>query len=89
MGERLFRHFKTGKVYKYLGRPVHTETSEQLVLYSEAGLEAARMFVRPKDMFFGNVTVDGVEQKRFTEMNDAEKQTYYSEKYAKESSVHE
>lgn len=43
----------------------HTETGEKLVIYQNDNEET---FARPYDMFFGEVEVDGVKIKRFTEI---------------------
>ncbi len=66
---KLFKHYKN-KPYKYLGVVKHSETLEELVLYqcrydNPNGL----IWVRPKDMFFENVTVGGLTQSRFEKKN--------------------
>ncbi|MCY9161100.1 DUF1653 domain-containing protein [Bacillus atrophaeus] len=44
---------------------MHTETEEKLVTYEDMyGI----LWARPKDMFFGNVIIDGKEIKRFTKI---------------------
>jgi hypothetical protein len=65
---RLFKHFKTDTVYVLLGRAVHTETGEQLVLYREFTDLSARIWARPKSMFFENVDHGGANQPRFKEL---------------------
>ena len=57
-----YRHFKGG-FYELLGVARHSETEEELVVYSSASGE---WWVRPKEMFFGSTTVDGQEVQRFT-----------------------
>lgn len=47
-----YRHFR-GKIYEVLGLGIHTETNEELVIYSDGDV----LFARPKEMFFD--TVDG------------------------------
>ena len=63
-----YRHFKGGE-YEVIGVARHTETSEELVvyrpLYTDDGLWA-----RPKEMFFGSVTIDGIEKPRFEYLGD-------------------
>ena len=59
----LYRHYK-GNEYEVLGIGLHTETEEKLVVYK--GLyEPYQIWVRPYDMFFETVVVDGVEVNRF------------------------
>ncbi|HEU4808710.1 MAG TPA: DUF1653 domain-containing protein [Homoserinimonas sp.] len=59
-----YRHFKGG-VYEVLGVARHSETEEELVVYSSASGE---WWVRPKEMFFGSTMVDGQEVRRFTKI---------------------
>jgi len=67
---QLFKHYK-GNMYQFLYMAMHSETREELVvymaLYGEHGV-----WVRPKDMFFGTVVVDGVEVRRFAPVGDGE-----------------
>lgn len=64
-GTRFFRHYKN-KPYKYLGTARHSETLEELVLYESLYENAlGRIWVRPKEMFFENVEVEGVIKPRF------------------------
>ncbi|WP_326969127.1 DUF1653 domain-containing protein [Bacillus atrophaeus] len=59
-----FKHYKGG-LYKVIGEVIHTETEEKLVTYEDMyGI----LWARPKDMFFGNVIIDGKEIKRFTKI---------------------
>ena len=59
----MYRHYK-GNEYEVLGIGLHTETEEKLVVYK--GLyEPYQIWVRPYDMFFETVVVDGVEVNRF------------------------
>lgn len=49
-----------------LGRARHSETEEDLVAYVPLGVQdGARITVRPYNMFFEVVEVDGSEQPRF------------------------
>ena len=63
---RLFRHYKGG-LYEYICEARHSETEEEMVvyrpLYNDSGV-----WVRPKKMFFENVTVDGASVPRFAEV---------------------
>jgi len=58
-----YRHYKGGE-YEVVGVARHSETLEPLVvyrpLYNETGL-----WVRPYDMFFGPIELDGRMQPRF------------------------
>jgi hypothetical protein len=58
-----YRHYKGGE-YEVVGVARHSETLEPLVvyrpLYNETGL-----WVRPYDMFFGSIELDGRLQPRF------------------------
>lgn len=64
-GTRFFRHYKN-KPYKYLGTARHSETLEELALYESLYENAlGRIWVRPKEMFFENVEIEGVVKPRF------------------------
>lgn len=58
-----YRHYKGGE-YEVVGVARHSETLEPMVvyrpLYNETGL-----WVRPYEMFFGQIEVDGQLQLRF------------------------
>ncbi len=68
--------FKTGKYKHYKDKPyevlevaIHSETLEKLLvyraLYNSPEFWENKLWVRPYDMFFGNVIVDWVENPRF------------------------
>jgi len=63
-----YEHYK-GKRYEVIGVARHSETLEDVVVYRalydsmEFGNEA--LWVRPKEIFLGNVIVDGKEVPRF------------------------
>lgn len=57
----VYRHYKGG-LYEVLGGARHSETEEELVVYTSASGE---WWVRPKSMFFESVTVDGASVPRF------------------------
>ena len=63
-----YRHYK-GNQYDVLGVALHSETEEQLVvytaLYGERGL-----WVRPLAMFLETVRIDGQDAPRFTAVDD-------------------
>lgn len=58
-----YRHYK-GNLYEVIGEATHSETEESLVvyraLYGEFGV-----WVRPREMFLGDVDVDGGSVRRF------------------------
>jgi hypothetical protein len=59
----IYKHYKNN-LYEVIGTAIHTETREVFVvyraLYGEYGL-----FIRPKAMFFENVTINGQTKPRF------------------------
>ena len=63
-----YRHYK-GKEYDVIGVARHSETLEELVVYralydsEEFGKDA--LWTRPREMFFGRVTVNCEEVSRF------------------------
>lgn len=62
-----YRHYK-GNEYEVIGEGRHTETEERYVVYK--GLyEPYEIWLRPFDMFFDAVVVDGVETPRFTKLS--------------------
>lgn len=61
-----YQHYK-GNTYKLIGIAKHSETLEEMVVYqAEYGDNA--IWVRPKDMFFEKVEVDGKLVDRFKEV---------------------
>lgn len=57
---------KSGLIVLVLGVARHTETEERLVAYVPLGVkEKPRIAVRPYDMFFEEIEVDGKLQPRF------------------------
>ena len=85
-----YQHYKGG-IYTLIDSSVlHTETGEFLVVYQNS---KGATFARPRDMFFGEVEVDGVIVPRFKEIKktareyptikgkDAEKFMNRQEKY--------
>ena len=61
-----YQHYKGG-IYTLLHIATHSETLEKLVVYDNA---EGRVWVRPYDMFFENVEVDGVMVPRFKEIRE-------------------
>ena len=63
-----YKHYK-GKFYEVIGVARHSETLEELVvykaLYDSTEFGNNSLWVRPKEMFFETVIVDGKEIPRF------------------------
>jgi len=62
-----YRHYKgkENEIYKVIGVAKHTETLEELVVY-QALYGEGQIWVRPLEMFCGNVEVDGKKVPRFS-----------------------
>ena len=58
----VYKHYKGTKA-KVLSEAIHSKTGESLVVYIH--LEDGVTWARPKEMFLGNVIVDGKEVERF------------------------
>lgn len=63
-----YRHFK-GNEYIVLGVAKHSETLEEYVVYSSAK-EPELLWIRPKTMFFEEITTETGKVKRFTYIED-------------------
>ncbi len=63
-----YQHYK-GKFYEVIELVRHSETLEELVLYralyESKDFGKNTLWVRPKEMFFENVIIDGIEKPRF------------------------
>jgi len=67
---RYFTHYKN-KPYKFHGVAKHSETLEELVVYECLyDNPTSKLWVRPKEMFFENVVIDGKSIPRFAEVPD-------------------
>jgi hypothetical protein len=67
-----YRHYK-GKFYRVLGMVKHSETLEDLVYYETLYENSlGTLWVRPKDLFLGDVEIDGKKQPRFSLAIDCE-----------------
>jgi hypothetical protein len=66
-----YRHYK-GKNYRVLGKALHSETNEELIVY-QALYGDYGVWVRPTAMFFETVQVNGSAHPRFTK-TDGEQQ---------------
>ena len=64
----LYRHCK-GNEYEVIGEGTHTETEEKLVIYRSVK-DPAVIWVRPYEMFFEMVEVDGLTVPRFTKLQE-------------------
>jgi hypothetical protein len=58
----VYRHYKGGR-YEVVTLAVASETHEPMIVYRS--LDTPQVWVRPSEMFFGVVTVDGQEVRRF------------------------
>lgn len=65
----IYQHYK-GNYYKYLHTAYHTETGERMAVYSRVG-DPSKVWVRPFEMFFEDVEVDGKKIPRFLEVRGA------------------
>ena len=68
--EKFYCHFK-GNVYRLVGIAKDSETLEEMVVY-QAMYGEGQMWVRPKEMFFGEVERDDKRIPRFRELSDEE-----------------
>lgn len=59
----IYEHYKKLR-YEVLGVALHSETTEEMVIYKQLYGEKLT-WVRPFDMFFEEVMIDGVKQPRF------------------------
>lgn len=62
----VYKHYKGTKV-KVIAEALHSETMEPMVIYIH--LEDGGSWVRPKEMFLGNVIMDGKEMERFQKVD--------------------
>lgn len=63
-----YRHFKGGE-YQVIDLARHSETGEDLVVYRPLYGEG-KLWVRPLDMFLGEVEVEGQLVPRFSRLED-------------------
>jgi hypothetical protein len=64
-----YRHYK-GRDYEVLGVVRHSETLAALVLYRTL-YDDSGLWVRPHELFFGQVEIDGQLQPRFAKVPEA------------------
>lgn len=67
---KYYRHFKGGK-YVVLAEGQDSESLIPVVVY-KALFGEQKVWVRPKEMFYGTVVVDGIEISRFKEISKEE-----------------
>lgn len=68
-GTRFFKHYKN-KPYKFIGIVRHSETLEEMALYESLyENKLGSLWVRPKDMFFENVEINGISRPRFEKID--------------------
>lgn len=65
--KKKYKHFKGGE-YEFIDIAVHSESKEKMVLYRSCADN--NLYVRPYDMFFETVDVDGQQVPRFKEIKD-------------------
>lgn len=72
---KLFTHYKN-KPYKYIGQAKHSETLQDMVIYETRYENSlAKIWVRPKEMFFESVMIEGANIPRFKETQLTIKET--------------
>ena len=63
-----YQHYK-GSFHEVIGMARHSETLSEMVVYKHLGDDKEfgkdALWVRPKEMFFGMVIIDGKEVERF------------------------
>jgi len=64
----IYKHFKTGNLYKVIGVGKHSETLEDLVFYKALyDNKMSKLWARPVNMFTEEVVApDGIKKQRFT-----------------------
>ena len=61
----IYRHYK-GKKYRLIDMVRHSETLEEMVFYETLyENELCQLWVRPKDLFFSKIEIDGKLMDRF------------------------
>ena len=68
----IYKHFKTGNLYKVIGVGKHSETLEDLVFYEALyDNKMSKLWARPVKMFTEEVVApDGTKKQRFTFVSD-------------------
>lgn len=69
----IYKHAKTGNLYRVLGLAKHSETLEDLVVYEALYKnELSKLWVRPIIMFEEEVLINGVKSPRFVFVREQE-----------------
>ena len=68
----IYKHFKTGNLYRVIGTGKHSETLEDLVFYEALyDNKMSKLWARPVSMFTEEaIAPDGVKKPRFTFVSD-------------------
>jgi hypothetical protein len=59
-----YKHYK-GHICKIIGIAIHSETEEELVIYSHFHNGVEQLWARPTKMFLENVDINGYKGPRF------------------------
>lgn len=66
-------HVKSGKEYEVVGVACHSETLEPLVVYKPLyEHQGPDVWVRPYEMFFEEVSINGIQRARFEKIESDE-----------------
>jgi len=60
----IYKHYKW-PLYEVIWETLHTETREELVLYTALYDTDYEYFVRPKTMFLEEIEIEGIKKNRF------------------------
>ena len=68
----IYKHFKTGNLYRVIGVGKHSETLEDMVFYEALyNNEMSKLWARPLKMFTEEVVdLNGIKKLRFTFINE-------------------
>ena len=69
----LYKHNRSGKIYKFVAQAQHTEDKTNLIVYEDfpkTEEEVVRVYARPSEMFFEYVTMESGEEKPRFEIID-------------------
>jgi hypothetical protein len=70
----MYKHSKTGNMYKVFGIAKHSETLEEMVVYEALyENEIGKLWVRPKVMFLEEIELNGRKISRFVYVQDKHK----------------
>ena len=62
----IYKHFKTGNLYRVIGIAKHSENLEDFVVYEALYKnEKSKLWIRPLSMFTEEVDVNGIKSPRF------------------------